>query len=30
MFGTKLLRFMPASLANAAIDPHHEISANQP
>jgi Ni/Fe-hydrogenase subunit HybB-like protein len=28
MFGTKLLRFMPASLANAAIDPHHEISAN--
>jgi molybdopterin-containing oxidoreductase family membrane subunit len=29
MFGAKVLRFMPASLANAAIDPHHVISADQ-
>ena len=24
LFGIKLLRFLPASLANAAIDPHHK------
>lgn len=26
LFGIKLLRFLPASLANAAIDPHHKTS----
>jgi Ni/Fe-hydrogenase subunit HybB-like protein len=25
MFGIKLLRFLPVSLANAAIDPHHKL-----
>ena len=27
LFGIKLLRFLPASLANAAIDPHHIVGA---
>ena len=27
LFGIKLLRFLPASLANAAIDPHHKTIA---
>jgi molybdopterin-containing oxidoreductase family membrane subunit len=27
LFGIKLLRFLPASLANAAIDPHHSVTA---
>jgi Ni/Fe-hydrogenase subunit HybB-like protein len=26
MFGIKLLRFLPSSLANAAIDPHYEVT----
>jgi Ni/Fe-hydrogenase subunit HybB-like protein len=26
LFGIKLLRFLPASLANSAIDPHHSIT----
>ena len=30
MFGIKLLRFLPTSLANAAIDPHHEMNTNRP
>ena len=29
MFGIKLLRFLPASLSNAAIDPHHEMTADK-
>lgn len=29
LFGLKLLRFLPASLANAAIDPHHEATTNR-
>jgi len=29
MFGMKLLRFLPTSLSNAAIDPHHEPAANK-
>jgi molybdopterin-containing oxidoreductase family membrane subunit len=29
LFGIKLLRFLPETLANAAIDPHHELSANK-
>jgi len=28
--GIKVLRFLPASLANAAIDPHHELTTNRP
>jgi len=27
LFGIKLLRFLPASLANSAIDPHHKVTA---
>lgn len=27
LFGMKLLRFLPASLANATIDPHHSVTA---
>ena len=27
LFGIKLLRFLPTSLANAAIDPHHSVTA---
>jgi len=30
LFGMKLLRFLPASLANAAIDPHHGAARNRP
>ncbi len=30
VFGIKVLRFLPASLANAAIDPHHEVTADRP
>ncbi len=29
LFGIKLLRFLPASLANAAIDPHFEVNSKQ-
>ena len=29
MFGIKVLRFLPTSLANAAIDPHYEASSNK-
>jgi Ni/Fe-hydrogenase subunit HybB-like protein len=27
LFGIKLLRFLPVSLANSAIDPHHSAAA---
>ena len=27
LFGMKLLRFLPASLAGSAIDPHHQLTA---
>ena len=27
LFGIKLLRFLPVSLANSAIDPHHAVTA---
>jgi molybdopterin-containing oxidoreductase family membrane subunit len=27
LFGIKLLRFLPVSLANEAIDPHHTVTA---
>ncbi len=30
LFGIKILRFLPVSLANAAIDPHHEVTTNSP
>ena len=30
LFGIKLLRFLPASLANSAIDPHHGVMAETP
>ncbi len=30
LFGLKLLRFLPVSLANAAIDPHHKTVNGQP
>ncbi len=30
LFGIKLLRFLPTSLANAAIDPHHTTTTNRP
>ncbi len=30
LFGIKLLRFLPVSLANAAIDPHHKTTTNTP
>ena len=30
LFGLKLLRFLPVSLANAAIDPHHKAVNGQP
>lgn len=30
LFGLKLLRFLPASLADAAIDPHHKAVAGRP
>jgi molybdopterin-containing oxidoreductase family membrane subunit len=29
LFGIKLLRFLPATLANAAIDPHHVATSNK-
>ncbi len=29
LFGIKLLRFLPTSLSNAAIDPQHELTANK-
>jgi molybdopterin-containing oxidoreductase family membrane subunit len=29
LFGVKLLRFLPATLANAAIDPHHASTSNK-
>jgi len=28
LFGIKVLRFLPSTLANKAIDPHHELTAN--
>ncbi len=30
LFGIKLLRFLPVSLANAAIDPHHKTTTDRP
>lgn len=30
LIGIKMLRFLPTSLANAAIDPHHEVSSDRP
>lgn len=30
LIGIKMLRFLPVSLANAAIDPHHEINSDTP
>lgn len=30
MFGIKLLRFLPVSLANATIDPHHKTTTDRP
>jgi len=30
MFGIKLLRFLPVSLSNAAVDPHHVATAKAP
>ena len=30
LFGIKVLRFMPSSLANASIDPHHELNTDRP
>jgi molybdopterin-containing oxidoreductase family membrane subunit len=30
LLGIKVLRFLPASLANAAIDPHHAVTAKSP
>ena len=30
LFGIKLLRFLPVSLANSAIDPHHTVTAKTP
>ncbi len=30
LFGIRLLRFLPTSLANAAIDPHHTVTAKTP
>jgi Ni/Fe-hydrogenase subunit HybB-like protein len=30
LFGIKLLRFLPVSLADAAIDPHHKLTADRP
>jgi len=30
LFGVKLLRFLPVSLANAAIDPHHKTTTDRP
>lgn len=30
LFGLKLLRFLPVSLANAAIDPHHKAVTDRP
>lgn len=30
LFGLKLLRFLPVSLANAAIDPHHKTVTDRP
>jgi molybdopterin-containing oxidoreductase family membrane subunit len=30
LIGIKMLRFLPTSLANAAIDPHHEVTADRP
>jgi len=29
LFGIKILRFLPTTLANAAIDPHHEVSTKK-
>jgi molybdopterin-containing oxidoreductase family membrane subunit len=29
MFGIKVLRFLPASLSDAAVDPHHEITTQK-
>jgi molybdopterin-containing oxidoreductase family membrane subunit len=29
LFGIKLLRFLPATLANAAIDPHYVATSNK-
>ena len=30
LIGIKLLRFLPVSLANAAIDPHHKLTIDKP
>ena len=30
LFGIKLLRFLPVSLANSAIDPHHKTTTDRP
>lgn len=30
LFGVKLLRFLPTSLANSAIDPHHSVTVKAP
>ena len=30
LFGIKLLRFLPVSLANAVIDPHHKTTTDRP
>jgi len=30
LFGIKLLRFLPNSLADSAIDPHHQLTVNRP
>jgi molybdopterin-containing oxidoreductase family membrane subunit len=30
LIGIKMLRFLPTSLANATIDPHHEVTTERP
>ena len=30
LIGIKMLRFLPTSLANAAVDPHHKVTADNP
>lgn len=30
LFGLRVLRFLPASLANAVIDPHHQAASSRP
>jgi len=30
LFGLRVLRFLPASLANDVIDPHHQAASSRP